>query len=161
MMVRGPDAESIGVAATHLLASGAVGDPLLRVAARVGVALPVMRPEGPQHSWFVPLTVGERLAAFLQILTDGTLMRFSSFQRRPGDLDSCPLAADWLDAPCICQRAQALRPGRQAGEPVLTFDGNPDRLAWLVRLTNPSGETHEVYVAGSAVYERAPAGGVG
>ena len=160
-MARSPDAESIGLAASRLLGSGAVGDPQLRIAARVGLALPVMGPDGTQHSWFVPVTIGERLAAFLQILVDGTLMRFSSFQRRPGDLDSCPPAADWLDAQRIRQRAQAQRPGSQASDPVLTFDGNPDRLAWLVRLVNPGGETREIHVAGSAVYERTPTGGIG
>ena len=160
-MARGHDAESIGVAASQLLSSGAVGDPQLRFAARVGMALPVMRPDGAQHSWFVPLTVGDRLAAFLQILIDGTLMRFSSFQRRPGDLGSCPLAADWVDARHIRRHAQAQRPGSQAGEPVLTFDGNPDRLAWSVPLKNAKGETREVFVAGDTVYEPARGGGIG
>jgi len=160
-MARGHDVESIGVAAAQLLASGAVGDPQLRVAARVGVALPVMRPEGTQHSWFVPLTVGESLVAFMQILADGTLLRFSSFQRRPGDPGGCPPAADWLDAANIRRRAQAQRIDSKAGEPVLTFDKNPDRLVWCVPLTDAHGKTRQIYVAGTTIYEPTPSGGIG
>ena len=160
-MARGHDAESIGVAAAQLLASGAVGDPQLRVAARVGAALPVMQPDGTQHSWFVPLTVGENLVAFMQILVDGTFMRFSSFQRRPGDLGGCPRAADWLDAANIRRRAQAQRVGAQAGEPVLTFDKVPDRIVWSVPLTDARGKTRPIYVAGTTIYEPTPTSGIG
>ena len=161
-MERGHDAEAIGVAASRLFASGAVGDAQLRATARVGLALPVLTPDGTLNSWFVPLTVGEILAAFMQILPDGTLMRFSSFQRRAGDLEGCPASADWLDTARIAQRAQAERRAHErAGEPFLTFDRNPDRLVWSVPFTDAGGVTRHVHVVGTSVYAPTQSGGVG
>lgn len=154
-MARGHDAGAIGVAASRLFDSGAVGDAQLRIAGRVGRALPVLAPGGAVHSWFVPITVGEMLAAFLQLLPDGTLMRFSSFQTRPE-------AADWLDAARIRRRAQAeCRAGEIAGEPLLTYDRSPDRLVWSVPLIDSRGGTRLVHIAGTQVFAPPPSGGVG
>ncbi len=45
------------------------------------------------------------------------------------------------------------RQGEQLSEPVLTYDGNPNRLAWKVEAKSSSGETRLLFVAGTAVYE--------
>jgi hypothetical protein len=159
-MPRGDGAEAILIAARRLLAGGAVGDPSLREA-NVGSPLPVRARGGELHSWFVPIVFGESLAAFLQLMPDATLMRFSSFQRRPGSREGLPAAADWLDATRIRERARgAARAGESAGEPMLTFDRNPDRLVWSVPLTSSSG-ARELLVAGEVVYEPPPAGTFG
>jgi len=156
-MPRAPAGPDIAAAARRLLASGAVGDASLR-GATTGDALPVVAPGGAQHSWFVPFTTAGKLAAFAQLKPDGELLRFSTFQRRPGDLAGCPEAADWLDTDRIRARALTLARGSErAGDPLLSFDRNPDRLAWSVPLTGGAGTRH-VWVAGAAVYEAAPAG---
>ncbi|MBC8026708.1 MAG: hypothetical protein H7Y89_12000 [Steroidobacteraceae bacterium] len=145
-------AEAIVTAARRLLSGGAVGDESLREAS-VGNPVPVRARDGALHSWFVPIVLGESLAAFLQLMPDATLMRFSSFQRRPGMREGLPAAADWLDPTRIRERASgAARVGETAAEPMLTFDRNPDRLVWAVTLVSSSG-ARELYVAGETVYE--------
>jgi hypothetical protein len=139
--------------AQQLIASTRVGDELLSRSATIAIALPVHTPDGSIHSWFVPVTVGDRLAGFFQFLPDGTLMRYSSFQRRSGDLSTCPDAADWLDTERIQSRAGSQRlPGEKLEAPFLTFDRSPDRIVWAVPLINEQGKIRLVYVAGESVY---------
>jgi hypothetical protein len=153
----GDDAAGIGEAARQLLASGSVGDEPLRLSATVGSAVSVLNPGGGLHSWFVPVTVGDRLAAFFQFLPDGTLMRFSSFQRRPGELDDCPPVADWLDPDRIRARAEVQRrTDETTGEPFLSYDRTPDRLVWAVPLSDDRGDVRLLYVAGETVYAPPP-----
>jgi hypothetical protein len=152
-MPSGHDAARIGQVARQLLASGGVGDDLLRRSATALRPFPVFAPAGGLHSWFVPLKVGDLLAAFFQFMPDGTLMRFSSFQRRPGEFAGCPAAADWLDPDRI--RARAKVQGRRdetTGEPFITYDRTPDRLVWAVPLIQAGGKVRHVYVAGETVY---------
>lgn len=148
-----PDATSITEKARQLLANGSLGDEQLRRSATVGCALPVLAPGGELHSWFVPVTVGDWLVAFFQFLSSGILMRFSSFQRRSGEIDSCPNAEDWLSLEKIQAHAAIQRRKNETiGKPILTYDRTPDKLAWKVPLTNECGEVRYVYVAGETVY---------
>jgi hypothetical protein len=88
------------------------------------------------------------------MLLDGTVMRYSSFQRRPGDLSGCPPARDWLDPASARDRAASqAHPDDDVETPVLTFDRSPDRLVWAVPIRRPDGRRYTVYVAGSSVYE--------
>ena len=138
--------------ARRLLAGGGAGDKSLRSSANVGRALAVRGPNRELHSWFVPLTVGDRLAAFFQFLPDATLLRFSSFQRRPNDCSSCPPVADWLDAERIKSRAEShVGSGETMGEPFLSYDRTPDRLVWAVPFGH-EGAARLVYVVGDTVY---------
>ena len=156
------DAARISQVARQLLAEGSVGDEPMRRSATVLQALLVLVLGGGLHSWFVPVTVADRLAAFFQFLPDGTLMRFSSFQRRPGEFAGCPVAADWLDPDRIQARAEVQRRGDETtSEPFLTFDRTPDRLVWAVPLTRAGGEVRHVYVAGETVYAPPPGGTFG
>jgi hypothetical protein len=147
------NAASITKKACLLLANGSLGDESLSKSATVGCALPVLAPEGELHSWFVPVTMSDKLVAFFQFLPNGVLMRFSSFQRKPGEIDSCPKAEDWLNMDKIQANAAIQRQENETiGKPVLTYDRVPDRLAWVVPLTNERGEVRYVYVAGETVY---------
>ena len=38
--------------------------------------------------------------------------------------------------------------------PYLTYDQNPDRLAWVVNVRAPSGATRVILVAGEYAYEK-------
>jgi hypothetical protein len=142
--------------AEDLLRSRTIGDAPVNASGRVESPVAVLTPSGQLHSWFVPVTVGDRLAGFVQFMPDGAFMRFSSFQRRAGDLAGCPVAADWLDSNRIKGRAEALRrPDETSGDPFLTYDKVPDRLAWAVPLTGADGTARLVYVVGETVYESA------
>lgn len=148
-----PDATSITEKARQLLANGSLGDEQLRRSATVSCALPVLAPGGELHSWFVPVTVGDWLVAFFQFLSSGILMRFSYFQRRPGEIDGCPNAEDWLNPEKIQAHAAIKRQKNETvGKPILSYDRTPDRLVWVVPLMNERGEVRYVYVAGETVY---------
>jgi hypothetical protein len=112
----------------------------------------VQAPAGDLDSWFVALTAEERLVGFFQLEPDLRVHRYSSFQRRRGAIDECPPAAAWLDPSEIGMRARAAaRSGEELGEPVLSYDGSRDRLAWRVPVL---GSAAAIYVAAEHVYRK-------
>lgn len=139
--------------ARRLLANGDVGDDQLRLQSTVGRPIPVVGAGGELHSWFVPVTVWDRLGGFFQFTAAGAFSRFSAFPRRSADFGECPFVDDWLDAGRIGARAETVRrEGETAGVPFLTFDGTPERLVWAVRLSAAEGRERLVYVIGDVVY---------
>jgi hypothetical protein len=147
------ETNQIRVRARNLLRGRTIGDDLVVKSGRVEVPIAVHSPDGRHHSWFVPVTVSKQIVGFFQFLSDGTFMRFSSFQHRVGELAGCPAAVDWLDLNRIQARAEVHRRiGETTGEPFLTYDKAPDRLVWAVPLTNANGEVRHIYVAGNTVY---------
>ena len=138
----------------ELLARGLFGDPALRSAADVLEPIEVRDPDGVLNSWFCPVTIGDRLAGFAQLLPDLTLMRYSSFERRPGDTTGLPDAASWIDPDAIRSRAAAAaRPDEELGDPVLSYDTDPARIAWRVPAIDARGRSRTLFVAGDYVYE--------
>lgn len=151
-----PDAASIAAASRAWLSeSGAsFGAPATLAAPRV-----IGSPAGEPDGWFVPLLAGERLLGYLRFTVDGARRGLSTFQRQRGDLSSCPLAADWLDAGRIGARARAqATPDAVASAPLLTFDGSPERLAWRVDFTAANGQRFSVCVAGTSAWRCAGPG---
>jgi len=139
--------------ARRLLAQGDAGDGPLQRQASVGRPVPVVGADGELDSWFIPVTVGDRLGGYFRFTATGDYSSFSAFPRRGERFDDCPPAADWLDAGRIAARAEPLRRrGETAAPPFLSYDRTPDRLAWAVKLTHPDGSARIVYVAGSSVF---------
>ncbi len=137
-----------------LLKGGETGSSVVRESGRIGTPMAVLAPDGALHSWFVPITVGDRLAGFYQFLPDLTMMRYSSFQRRDDSLEGCPSADSWVGAETIRRRAQEhASPGETAGPPFLTYDRAPSRLVWAVLLTSSDGTKRTLHIAGRAVWE--------
>lgn len=119
----------------------------------IGTALPIESPRGVLRGWFVPVTYSDRLLGYFQFASDLTPIRYSSFQRRSGDLNSCPLSSLWIDSQTVKAKAiKTLRPGETAEEAYLSYDAIPSRLAWAVPLVSASGR-RIVYVAGDTVFE--------
>ena len=139
--------------AERLLRSGVAQDALVARQGRAAPPLAIVAPGGAPAGWFVGIVVADQLAGFLQFTSAGELLRYSSFQRRPGGLAGCPMAAEWLDPTTIKQYAQAqAQTGETLGEPVLTYDQAPTRLVWVVPTITPGGQAGAIYVAGSYVY---------
>ena len=139
--------------ARQLLDRGSFGDQQVRRSATIAEPLLVVGPEREPHSWLVALTIAERLVAVFQFLLDGTVMRYSSYQRRPDDLTHCPLAREWLDADVASAHVRAkARPDEEVDDVWLTFDRNPDRVVWAVRLRGSGGD-RTLFVAGTSIYE--------
>jgi len=103
--------------------------------------IPVLGPGGEVDSWFVAVTTGEGIVGFLQLERDLTLHRYSGF-------DPPQPASAWLDVAAVVERARAAAAGDELGEPLLTYRGNRDRLAWRVPIRNREGA---IYVAGDHV----------
>lgn len=154
------DEAAIVARARALLVGATVGSDAVRASGRVGVAIPVVAPGGAREGWFVPVLAGDRIAAFFQLLPDGELARYSSFERRGQGLGACPPAEVWVDAAAIRRRVEArARPGEAVGEPALSYDEAPARLAWAVPVVGEDGAARRVFVAGNAIWEARPPGG--
>lgn len=122
-------------------------------AIEIGAPIPVVHPDGTQRSWFVPLVAGAKLAGFAELLPSLTPLRMSSFHRHGRVDDRAPNVIDWIDTDRIQARAASLaRAGEQLSTPVLTYDTEPNRLAWKIVATSPSGESRVLFVAGTAAY---------
>jgi hypothetical protein len=147
---RNPKSELAQVrAAVTAIRDQIADDPLAR-RARLEEPIPIRTPTGELDSWFGALTFGDRLVGFLQINPDLSLHRYSSFQRTPGDPEGCPRAASWLDVNSIRMRARSVAAeGDQLGQPVLSYQGNRDRIAWRVPIVD---REKNVYVVGDHAY---------
>ncbi len=153
-MSRNHEAAKVLKRAKELLNSGKFGDLMIHRSGRIEQPIPVFGPKGKLHSWFVPVTVGELLVGFFEFRSDLTLMRYSSFQRREGSLEGCPVAKLWIDADII--RQQALKnamPGEKILKTFLTYDRVPSHLAWMVVLQSPEGTARALFVAGGSVWQ--------
>jgi len=114
----------------------------------VGAPVPVRHPDGSVESWFVPVTRGDRLAGFVRITAD---LQFHSASSFPAAAQ--PEAATWLDAARISDTALQSAPGATlTGEPVLSYDRFPARIAWAVPVRDVDGVDVTVYVAGATAW---------
>lgn len=106
----------------------------------------VLGPGGLVDSWFVPVAVGDQLVGYARTGRGGpSYSAFGSPQPR----------AAWTDAGKVRRLVEAA--GHSvAGEPFLSYDGAPARLAWAV----PLADGAVAYVAGEAVWRGAAAGEV-
>jgi hypothetical protein len=153
-MTDSTDAARMQKLARRCLDSGSFGDEQIRRSATIAEPLLVAGPNREPHSWLVGLTQGDRLVALFQFLLDGTVMRYSTFQRRPGDLTHSPPARDWLDGDAARARVAARARDGEAVEDVwLTFDRSPDRVVWAASLRGRDGRERTLLVAGDSVYE--------
>jgi len=132
--------------------------PWVRTHGEIRQAIAVEFPRGRLSSWFVPVTSSDRLLGFFELRPDLTLIRYSSFQHREAETESCPAVADWTDPATILARAAKLqRPDETAETPYLSYDAFPSRLAWAVPVSVPAGQQRIIFVAGESVFEgRAP-----
>lgn len=131
------------------------------VAGQIGEPLAVRDAGGSQVSWFVPVEDSGYLVGFVELLPDLTHKRTSSFQRRPGSYEGCPAAPLWLDTAVVLDTARSqMQPEEVAGEPYLSFDRVPDRLAWAVPVRGAGG-SRTIYVAGEAAWSGSGFSGIG
>jgi hypothetical protein len=139
--------------AVKALLSGGFAQTELDSPLEIGAPIPVVHPDGTQRSWFVPLVAGAKLAGFAELLPSLAPLRMSSFHRRGRLDDHAPNASDWTDTDRIHARAASLaREDEQLSPPVLTYDGEPNRLVWKIVATSPSGKSRVLFVTGTAAY---------
>jgi hypothetical protein len=126
-----------------------VDDPVA-IRARLEDPIPIQSATNELDSWFVPLTTEGLLLGFFQLEPDLSLHRYSSFQRMPSSASDLPPAETWLDRATILERARTVvAESDQLEQPILSYQGNRDRLAWRVRVANRQAS---IYVVGDEVY---------
>ena len=138
--------------AGDLLKSRPGVEPLVRRHGRVGHPIPVEHPRGVVTHWFVPVAVEGRLAAYFLFDATPQLQSYSSFLRRPDSVEGAPDLGSWTEAERVSKVAAGAAHGRKLGEPFLTYDGVPSRLAWAVPLDSGGGGV--VFVAGDFAYSK-------
>jgi hypothetical protein len=141
------DADAAQRRAAELLVAGLLGG--APRSAELLEPIPVRDPaDGRLHSWFVPAVVDEQLVGFAELRPDLELLRYSGF---PESIDP----ATWTDAATVRAHAAGLaRADETLGDPVLSYDHHPSRLAWLVTATDATGNARRLVVAGDVVYEQ-------
>lgn len=117
--------------------------------------IPILNQDGTVNSWFVGIVALGKLAGYMQLSPDLVLMGYSTFQRNPLNLDSCPDAKTWLDKDYIMDRARTtITESDELEQPFLTYDENPTRIAWAVTATNKQGRKKTILVAGDYVFQK-------
>lgn len=122
--------------------------------ALLGAALQIRDASGVPTGWFVPVVDGARIKGFVELRPDLQ-------HRRTAGFGTPTCAAAWLDPDVVVHRARReASAGEVLGEPYLSFDGTPDRLAWAVPVGGPRGP-RVVWVAGEAAWSGPAATGLG
>ena len=112
-------------------------------------AVQVTTPEGEPAGWFVALVIDDRLIGFAQLDEALRFRRYSSFAGAE------PKARDWLESSVVLSRARKQAGANlDLGQPFLSFDTSPDRIAWVVPAIGPDGTGRRLFVAGTEVFER-------
>ena len=146
-VVEEPSAVAARRVVGDLIEAGSITEPRARDAELHAVR--IASPDGTPLGWFVALVIDERLIGFAQLDGALRLRRYSSFAGRE------PAARDWLDAAAVLSRArERTGPDLDLGEPFLSFDASPDRIAWLVPAIGHDGTRRRIFVAGGEVFER-------
>lgn len=152
-MTAGADAATIKAIARKYLASAPGIAPRTRRSSVMDDPRPVLRPDRRPHSWLVGVRVDGRPVGFIQMLLDGTVMRYSMFAPVPGS-SSETSAAELLNPTKARERiAAAVHDDHIVDGPFLTFDRNPDRLVWAAVVNTRHGTSRLLFAAGDSVYE--------
>lgn len=125
----------------------------LAVEPRTGEATLVPRPlESPDRApagWLVWLVAGGRVLGVVQLDAELVFRRYASFGER------APPAEEWLEPETAAARVlPRLAPGEEVEELFLSYDSNPDRIAWRVRTRGDEDRRRTFVVAGTDVSER-------
>lgn len=110
---------------------------------RLGEPIRVISPTGALEDWVVPVLQGTQVIGFYQLTSELRIKRFSELA------DPNAFTINLHDVLLAAQRA--LDPSERPGIPFLSYDGNPDRLAWAVPVDGPSGPA-TIFIAGGVAW---------
>ncbi len=152
-MTSGANVKAVSQQARALFAEGVAQSREVQRNGKVGDPIRIVDPDGGLNSWFVAVQVRDKLAGYMQLSPDLVLMRYASFWRGEEGFKRCPDARSWLDPSYIRERAGMIaRPAENLGEPYLTYDKSPTRIAWAVETTDGEGEESVILVAGESAF---------
>lgn len=145
--------EQIFQKAVELFKAGVAQDNLVQKRGKVEKPIPIYDEQENIVSWFVGVTITDKLVGFMQFDSSMELMRYATFQRRAESLEACPESKTWLDPKHIKERARRhASPGDTLKRPFLSFDKNITRIVWVVKAVDKTGTAKKILVAGDFVY---------
>lgn len=139
--------------AIELFKGGITKPSLVQKHGKVEKPIPIHGPKGDIVSWFVGITMSDKLVGYIQLDSDLMVMRYSTFQRNPSSLEGCPEARTWLDPDYIKERSRTeASPDDDLEPPFLSYDRSISRIVWVVKAKGKSGDVKKIFVAGDFVY---------
>ena len=106
----------------------------------VQIPIPIYDVEGKIVSWFVGVTIRDRIVSFLQFDKNLRTMRYSTFLNKDSYVESCPKAFTWLDPKYIQEQARKkASPDDKLMQPFMTYDGSLSRIVWAVKVSRKAG----------------------
>lgn len=148
------EVQNVHERAIELFKSGIVENTMVNANGNVEMPIRIFSPERKPVSWFVGVTMKNKLVGFMQFNTELGLMRYSTFLHQSSTLDDCPLAKVWLDSKTILDLAKKRASlGEELMEPVLSYDKSPTRIAWTVKVKEKGRKVGTIFVAGKYVYK--------
>lgn len=140
--------------AVELFKSGIAEDVMVSANGNVETPIGIVNPDGDIDSWFVGVTIGDKLVGHMRFDVELRFMHYSSFLHRSRSVDECPLAKDWLDSNTVLDLARTVvAPEDELMEPFFSYDRSPARIAWIVKFKDKDGKVGTVYVTGKYVYK--------
>ena len=114
--------------------------------AEAGPPLLARSPEGTQAFWIVPLEAGTRAPGFARVGLDGRVAQIGRF--------GAATDAAFFEGPpdAVLNEIRAKHPTAPLSQPQLSYDGNPAKWAWLVKVGDPA--TDFIFVTPGGWYER-------
>ena len=141
--------------AVQYLRSGLPGEvnKLVTKFGNVQMPIPIYDLEGRIVSWFVGVTIRDRIVSFLQFDKNLRIMRYSTFLNKDSYVESCPKAFTWLDPKYIEEQARKkASPDDKLMQPFMTYDGSLSRIVWAVKAREKQDRLKTIFVTGSYVY---------
>lgn len=128
-------------------------NPVINKYGKVQAPIPIYDLENKIVSWFVGITVRDRIVSFLQYDENINFIRYSEFLHKNESLERCPKAFTWLKPAYIKKLARTkVSPGYSLSTPFMTYDTNPSRIVWAVRASDNHNHKKTIFVAGTFVY---------
>lgn len=120
---------------------------------KIGKPLAVQDAHSVPHYIAVPVLRGLAIFGYFTCNLTGEVTKFTSFCSELSDIDACPLSTVWLNPRSIVETASEFFPElTNVNEMFLSFDDNPDRLAWRLIGQDADGKPMTIFVAGLTAF---------
>lgn len=122
--------------------------------AKVGSPACVYTPVGEPSYWFIPLITERKACGFASLDLNGKFIRNGIFGASSNDKNSW-IEVNYFEEPPKLQLAELHNKysGYNLSIPVFSFDGNPSRFAWLVKVYNKNIIMSYIFITPGAWYE--------
>lgn len=105
--------------------------------ASIGSPITVKNTDGKDQHWFVPLLTGKKANGYAQVEKDLKVSQVAIFGATPEDRGSWIEASFFEKPPLeVINSIKARYPQMEMSEPFFSYDQNPAKWGWIVKLKN-------------------------